>query len=413
MESELQRGVDSTLTYPVLAIPAAPDTRVATTEHIEVTTGRGLAALRLLEKHWRALAASLPQASFIHAFDWQYAYLKHLETNPESTHYVSFFDRGRAIAIFPLRRVRRSVGRIRLWQWELPTHPHLALADPLLSPEWDSAALIRRLIGTLNTPPFLPWNTLHFPNLLDDSVTVRSRLTESLPWMHMEKTEQSMYFRCTDLPTTLARCSSQFKRNLRRQGKRLAERGIVTLSIARRGQELDAAYTDFLRLEAAGWKGKTGQASAIALHPGLLGFYSELKERFAATEDCLIALLNLDGVAIAAQFGLIAGDTLYIPKLAYDETYSAEAPGNQLMYKLLDYCCREPGIDQLSLVTSPAWAKSRWNGENRDVWEAYVFKPGLRSLSGLLMRRFKRQVWEPTMARWQRIRQPAATGASE
>lgn len=391
MQSKLWGNVDSALT--------ALGQRLAVSDQLEVRAGQGLGELLHLEKHWRALVASMPQASFIHAFDWQYAYQQHLEPHPDSIQYFSFFDHDRAVAIFPLRRVRRLVGRILLWLWELPTHAHLVLADPLISPECDVARLIRRLIKMLNTLPYSPWNALHLPNLLEDSLIIRRRLPETLPWAYLEKTGQSMYFECADMVGALARSSSQFKRNLRRQGKKLAQRGVVTFTLARQGEALDAAYADFLRLEASGWKGHGGQASAIALYPRLRDFYGALKERFAASGDCLISLLKLNDVAIAAQFCLLAGGTLYIQKITYDEAFSAEGPGNQLMFKLLEHCCDEPGISQLSLVTGPAWAKGRWNPLSRDVSEVYVFRPGWRGFSGLVMRRFKQQIWAPALAR--------------
>jgi hypothetical protein len=198
-----------------------------------------------------------------------------------------------------------------------------------------------------------------------------------------------MYFHCSDLATALGHCSGQFKRNLRRQGRLLARRGAVSLTFARASSELDAAFEDFLRLEASGWKGAAGRATAISLHPHLRGFYGELKTRFAAANACLIALLKVDGVAIAAQFCLFAGYTLSVQKIAYDEAWRAEAPGSQLLLKTIEYCCAEPGIHQLSLVTAPDWAVGRWNPEVQEVWEAYVFRASLRSLGSLAMRRLK------------------------
>jgi CelD/BcsL family acetyltransferase involved in cellulose biosynthesis len=277
----------------------------------------------------------------------------------------------------------------------------------------DATALLGRLLEALDRAPFKPWNALHFANLLDDSRLLRSRKPKSLCWVSITKTGQSMYFQCADMATALAQCSKQFKRNLRRQAKKLAALGNVTLHLARLDSELDAAYGEFLRLEAAGWKGHDGKASAIALHPRLLGFYGELQTRFAARGDCLIALLKLDDRAIAAQFCLLAAGTLYIQKICYDEAYRAEAPGNQLMHRLLEHCCSEPDIEQLSLVTAPDWAVGRWNPISHDVCEAYVFKPGLRVFGALALRRFKRQVLVPAMARRRRARSAPADTESE
>lgn len=410
-----QAGVVGTMVYAPSPSGLTGDSPDHAAGRIEVRVGRGLAELLALERHWRSLAGRLPQPFFIHAFDWQRAYLEHLEPHAEATLYVSFFDNGQAIAIFPLRRVRRTVGYIPMWLWELPTHPHLVLGDALIAPDWNTAALVRLLVATLNRRQGQSWDALHLPNLPDDAVAVGGRLAEALPWTHQERAGSSMHFECRELDAALANCSSGFRRNLRRQGRKLAQQGAVTLTLAHRGAELDAAFAEFLRLEASGWKGGSGKFSAISLHPRLLGFYADLKDRFGAGDACLISLLKLDGVAIAAQFCLLAGDTLYVQKIAYDEAWSAEAPGSQLLYRLLEYCCGEPRIRRLSLVTGPAWAVGRWNPESRDVWEVYVFKGSLTGLCGLALRRLKAQVWAPAKARWLRLRaarteaaQPAA-----
>jgi len=371
---------------------------------LEVRVGRGTPELLALEKHWRALAASLSKPALIHDFDWQWSYLDHLSSDPESIVYISFFANDQAVAIFPLSRVRRSVGRLRLWLWELPKHPHLVLGDMLVAQEWSRSDLIRRLLQTLDERLDLPWDGLHFHNMLEDSMARHLLLSESPALVHLEKTGQSMYFQCGNLETALANCSKRFKQNLRRQSRKLAQQGTVSLTLARQGTELDAAFTEFLRLESSGWKGRNGKASAIACHPRLLGFYRELKDRFAANNACLIALQKLNGIAIAAQLCFLSGSTLYIQKIAYDEAWKAEAPGNQLLLKVLEHACDNPAISHVSLITGPAWAVGRWNPESCEVWEAYVFKNNLRGLGALTMRRIKTRLWEPGKMLWKRVR---------
>lgn len=405
MNSEMLGGTAEVMADPVAGFKnwgAADEHRQQAASRIEVRLGTGCAALRVLESDWRMLSSLVPHASFIHSFEWQCAWLAHLERDPAAIHYVSLHDQGQPIAIFPLRRLRRSVGNMTLWMWELPTHPHLILCDPLIAPQWPVDVLIRLLVKFLNQQTKQPWDALHLPNLLDDSVVMRSRLTAKIRWTHQKRIGQSMYFDCDSLDSALANCSGSFKRNLRRQGKKLAQQGNVTLTLARGGSELDAAFAEFLRLEASGWKGGESKSSAIALHPHLLRFYSDLKTRFAAADACLISLLKLDGVAIAAQYCLLAGDTLYIQKIAYDEAWHAEAPGSLLLYRLIEYACIDARIKRLSLVTGPAWAVGRWNPYAQDVWEVHVFKPSLGGLCGLAMRRFKQHVWVPVRSHYQR-----------
>lgn len=362
---------------------------------VEWRVGQGLSEFLALEPHWRALAARLPHPRFMHDFDWHFAYSRHLASNADSTCYVSFFHDSQAIAIFPLRRVRRAVGRIPLRLWELPTHAHIGLCDALIAPEWSTVDLIRQLILALDRKWELPWDALHLPLLIDDTVVVSTLRGNLPPGTRLDHTGTSMYFRCDgDIDSALANCSSRFKRNLRRQGNKLARHGALTLTLAREGAELDAAFDDFLHLEASGWKGMQGRASAIALHAHLCAFYRELKDRFAARGACLIPLLKLDDVAIAAQFCLLSGSTLYLQKIAYDEAWHFGAPGSQLLRRVIEHCCARPDIDELNLITGPAWA-GRWKPKSRPVWNAYVFNSSPRALLAQTVRRFRIRVVEP------------------
>jgi CelD/BcsL family acetyltransferase involved in cellulose biosynthesis len=374
---------------------SALDACLYQSSRITERVGAGLPELQALESHWRTLAAGQVPTRFMHAFEWQMAWLRNLAEDSGNVCYVSFFVGGRPIAIFPLCRVQRSAGRITMWLWESPKHPHLILSEPLISPEWAGPELFRRLMAVLARFDSRPWDALHLPNLLEGSVATRLLQAKRLRGLHLERTASSMYFNCSDMETALANCSNGFKRNLRRQGKRLAERGRVEFQLIREGDGLEAAFEDFLRLEASGWKGGSGRNSAILLHPRLLGFYGDLKAGYSARGACVVALLKLDGVAIAAQFGLLSGGTLYIQKIAYDEFWHAEAPGSQLMLKVLAYCCDDPEIDQLSLVTGPQWAVGRWNPESLGILDAYLFRATARGLGGLAMRRFKTGIWLP------------------
>lgn len=410
MKTDFQTTGEGLLAYPETEQHAGRRAGHDVFCECEVRIGKGRQELLALESSWRTLAATLPDPCFIHSFDWQWLYLQHLAKNPDAIFYFSFFANGQAIAIFPLRRILRSVGRLHLWLWEQPSHPHLTLCDLLVSPEWVDSGLIRCLLKTLNEHTDRPWDALHFHHMLEDSAARNLLLAESPMLAHVEKTGHSMYFQCTDIDTALARCSREFRRNLRRQGRKLASRGEVGLTLARCGTELDTAFSEFLRLEASGWKGCEGKASAIACRPELVGFYSELKDRFAATNACLIALQTLDGVAIAAQLCLLTGSTLYIQKIAYDESWRAEAPGNQLLLKVIEYACATPEISRVSLVTGPAWAAGRWKPENLQLWEAFVFKSTPRGLGALAIRRLKTRLWEPGRMLWASIRNSLKNG---
>lgn len=400
MESTLQSSkVGSAFILDDVVRPATEKIHLEASA-IEVRVAQGVGGLMGLEKAWNALLASQPETTFAQSYAWQMACVRHLPGAVQNVHFFSFFVDGRVVGIIPLQRVQHSLGRIPLWLWSLPSHPHISLVDPLIAPGIKGALLIQRLCETLNQPGSLSWHGLHLPNLADSSAFQRSLLADRSRLTMVEKMGQSMHFDCRDIDTAMRNCSTSFRRNLRRQRKKLEQHGRVTFSLARSGPELEAAFADFIRLEASGWKGEEGKGSAIRLHPYLMSFYTELRDGFGWEDGCHIFLLKLDGVAIAAQFCLFAGNTLSMQKIAYDQTWQAEAPGNLLMRETLDYACADPAIHQLSLVTAPAWAKGRWNPECSDVWEINVFNGRPRGLLAGAVRWGKRRFGEP----WEKIR---------
>lgn len=114
------------------------------------------------------------------------------------------------------------------------------------------------------------------------------------------------------------------RKGLRRQRRRLEERGRLSLARFTQGEGLRSAVDAFLALEAAGWKGRRGTALGTrgpgpALTRGLFGASEEL----AARAD----VLSLDDRPIAVSLALVAGGTAFLLKTAHDEDFRAFAPG--------------------------------------------------------------------------------------
>lgn len=366
------------------------------TAALRLHVGRGLAGLAALRADWIMLAQALPDGRFHHQYEWYLSYLRHLEQDPSSVHFFAFFRERRAVAIFPLRWTRGTLSRMAVRIWELPSNPHMNLCDALIAPEENVAVLFARLLEALRDLR-RPWDVLHLPNLLDGAAALRALRTASPARTLLARTGQSMYFPCADLDSALGNTTKEFRRNLRRQRRKLEQRGRVEAALVREAEALDDAFADFLEIEASGWKGGAGRGSAIKLHPPLSGFYRELIAEFGAGNRCLINLLKLDGKTVAAQFCLLFGNRANLLKIAYDERFSAEAPGSQLLHEMLSHCCAAPSLDELSLVTGPAWAVGRWNPEAHAVWTARVFNATPRGLAVHAMTHL-RTIWERAKA---------------
>ena len=132
------------------------------------------------------------------------------------------------------------------------------------------------------------------------------------------------------------RLDARFRQNLRRLRRRLEEHGEVQFEIVTGGEELDAALEDAFAIEAVGWKGAEG--SAIRAQPELVGFYSAWARQLAHKGRLRLCFLALGGKRIAFHYAFVFGQRYYLPKCAFDESYSECSPGQLLMAEVLKYC---------------------------------------------------------------------------
>ena len=117
-------------------------------------------------------------------------------------------------------------------------------------------------------------------------------------------------------------------KELRRQRRRLLEHGLLKLATARDAATIVPALSDYLRLEAAGWKGRAG--TAARRHGAILNFMHDAVTALAAEGGARVDRLIQDERTLAATVTLRAGDTAWLWKIAYDEGARRASPGVQL-----------------------------------------------------------------------------------
>jgi CelD/BcsL family acetyltransferase involved in cellulose biosynthesis len=102
------------------------------------------------------------------------------------------------------------------------------------------------------------------------------------------------------------------------------------------GKELDLIYSsadpqavdDFLAMEAAGWKGRDGGASAMK--PGHAEFMRQMCSNFRENGCLQLWTLRAGDQNLAMKLNLAANDTLFCHSITYDEGYATLSPGLQL-----------------------------------------------------------------------------------
>jgi CelD/BcsL family acetyltransferase involved in cellulose biosynthesis len=139
------------------------------------------------------------------------------------------------------------------------------------------------------------------------------------------------------------------RKELRRQRRRLAERGPLSFAMASAPDQVAAALADFLALEAAGWKGRAG--TAMAQDADLRRFVETAIGALAARGAVRVARLSCRSRPIACVLCLASANVAWSWKVAYDENFAAFSPGVQAFLDLTEALLAD---DQLTCVDSCA-----------------------------------------------------------
>ena len=131
-------------------------------------------------------------------------------------------------------------------------------------------------------------------------------------------------------------------KELRRQRNRLADDGEVRFSVSVSPQQTEAALEEFMKLEAAGWKGERG--TALGAQEGLSRFIKEAARKLAPQGKFEVATLTRGADVIAAGLVVRQGDRAYFFKTAYDERLSKCSPGVQLTLELTRHFCADESL---------------------------------------------------------------------
>ncbi|MBN8955937.1 MAG: GNAT family N-acetyltransferase [Rhizobiales bacterium] len=148
-----------------------------------------------------------------------------------------------------------------------------------------------------------------------------------------------------DRKTYLDRSVSRGKRKeLRRQLRRLSERGALVVSQALTPEAIGPALEAFLALEAKGWKGRTG--SAAIMQAGVGAFMRQAMHDLSARGGARLVLLSVADRPIAAGIVLRSGERAWFWKIAYDETEARASPGVQLTIELTRSLLADATLEQ-------------------------------------------------------------------
>jgi hypothetical protein len=239
-------------------------------------------------------------------------------------------------------------------------HSYCFLGTPLVHPEADLDAVWTQVLDGLRWVRGGPW--LELPVMVQDGPVAVSlhRVCARRPALHRPVGERGFVRRRPE-PTYAAEwISAKNRGNLARKRRNLERQcGAPVLTTERAATDPEGALDQFLHLEAAGWKGRTG--TALLSRPGDTRFFREMAAGFAADDRLLVFTLEAGHRVLAQSIVLVAGSGLFGFKRAYDEAVARSSPGTLLDLDLLEWFHRAEEFTSLDTSSEPSAA-------DRDVY---------------------------------------------
>jgi Acetyltransferase (GNAT) domain len=169
--------------------------------------------------------------------------------------------------------------------------------------------------------------------------------------------------------------SGSTRKKLRQDWNRLSALGSVDIVNQRAPDAVRGAFEQFLALEAGSWKGTQG--TALLCDEKDAGFVRRLISGLADQGNASVALLRIDGLAIAAQVLMYCGTMAYTWKTAFNSDYAKYSPGALLIDKITDELFATPGIDAIdSCSAEGSFMAQLWTGRRKMVDLLIAVGPG-------------------------------------
>jgi CelD/BcsL family acetyltransferase involved in cellulose biosynthesis len=167
--------------------------------------------------------------------------------------------------------------------------------------------------------------------------------------------------------------------NLRNRFKRLKGIASVDIETITSDEKLADALDAGLRLEAAGWKGKSH--TAISCDPDTSRFYSMLARRAAERGWILLNFLRAGSKRIAFDYCLSYKNRIHRLKSGYDPSYARYSPSNLLSCLVLRNAFKQ-GLTEYDFLGGVEDWKLKWTKQTRPHYWLFVFS---RTFKGRLL----------------------------
>ena len=313
-----------------------------------------------IAEHWSALIKRAPANVFMHPAALKAAaatgfadiqmLLAWLQGTPE-----------RLVGVWALQRAHITP----LWPSFLsaPPYNYSFLSNPVVDPDFtnDATAAFFEAIEREPSLPkvirlrYLDGSAETFPAIMD---ALNARGAQALKLSERERPYVTKDFGLKKSGST--------RKKLRQDWNRLGQLGTVDIRNGRARAAVQEAFETYLTMEAASWKGSRG--TALLCHEHDATFARRLISDLAAGENASVALLQVNGRAVAAQVLLYCGTTAYTWKTAFDADFSKFSPGALLVDQMTEQMFAEGGIEAIeSCSPEGGFMNQIWDGRRTSV----------------------------------------------
>ncbi len=321
---------------------------------------RGLKELARYVPAWEELCGQLLEPNVFYEPWMVLPALQFLEPS-QSVEFVLVFARepnrlgtgAQLMGFFPLERRTRYRGlpltTLRLWQ-----HVHCFLCTPLLRAGWEMACLNTFLEWLASMPGHPP--LLELPLVSGDGPFARA-LAEACgrsglqPLVSEELSRGLLCRGSSGADYARGSLSGGHRRSRQRLERRLAKHGQLDYVALGPADDVASWITEFLELEAKGWKGRAGTAVACAADQRTF-FRHALTEAFRRGR-LLMLTLRLNGRPVAQRISVTAGAGSFALKTAYDEDFARFSVGALLEIANIHHFHSVASLQWMDSCTAP------------------------------------------------------------
>lgn len=190
------------------------------------------------------------------------------------------------------------------------------------------------------------------------------------------------------------------RQELRRQRRRLGERGTLEVRLYQPGEDVSPWIDEFLRLEAAGWKGLAGTAFAAAEADAR--YLREIIRAAARQHKVSLLGLFLDGRAIALKLNFLSGSGGFTFKIAFDEEFKKFSPGVLLELENIGWFHEQQQVEWMDSCARPDHFMIGRLWKDRRLMQRLVMSTGTRwgdfLVGGLALAKSVKSALRPRLA---------------